>query len=101
MEFIGWKGNVMKNMTGQCKPNDNCIRQKQIDIGELIRKELVRQERTPTWLARKINCQRPNIYYIFNQTSINTQLLEAISRALNHNFFKYFDDDYILKESND
>lgn len=69
---------------------------RQIHIGQLIREELMRQERTPTWLAHKIHCQRPNIYYIFSQASINTQLLEAISRALNHNFFKYFDDTHVL-----
>ena len=32
-----------------------------IHIGQLIRQELDRQERTPTWLARKINCERPNV----------------------------------------
>ena len=48
------------------------------------------QERTPTWLARKINCERPNIYYIFQQPSINTELLLKISIALNHDFFSYY-----------
>ena len=54
---------------------------------EKRKKELLRQERTPAWLARKINCQRPNIYYIFSQPSINTELLERISRALGVDFF--------------
>ncbi len=49
-----------------------------------------RQERSPAWLARKINCQRPNIYYIYEQSSINTELLEKISRALNVDFFKVY-----------
>jgi len=48
------------------------------------------QERTPTWLAKKINCERPNIYYIFQQQSINTDLLLKISVALNHDFFSYY-----------
>lgn len=48
------------------------------------------QERTPTWLARKINCERPNVYYIFQQPSINTDLLLRISIALNHDFFSYY-----------
>ena len=61
-----------------------------IHIGQLIRKELDRQERTPTWLARKINCERPNVYYIFSQPSINTDLLLRISQALNHDFFQYY-----------
>ena len=61
-----------------------------IHIGQLIRQELDRQERTPTWLARKINCERTNVYYIFSQPSINTDLLLRISQALNHDFFQYY-----------
>lgn len=63
-----------------------------IHIGKLIKQEMERQERTPAWLARKIHCQRSNIYYIYSQESINTAQLIAISKALNCNFFKYFDD---------
>lgn len=63
-----------------------------IHIGQLIKTELERQERTPTWLARKINCQRPNVYYIFGQPSINTDLLERISIALKFDFFKLYSD---------
>lgn len=63
-------------------------------IGELIKKELERQERTPTWLARKINCERPNVYYIFRQQSINTEMLMQISRALNVDFFRFYSDEY-------
>ncbi len=59
-----------------------------IHIGQIIKQEMVRQERTPAWLARKINCERPNIYYIYSQPSINTDMLIAISRALRVDFFK-------------
>ena len=61
-----------------------------VHIGQLIKSELIRQERTPTWLAKKVNCDRSNMYYIFSQQSINTDLLLRISRALNHDFFKYY-----------
>lgn len=63
-----------------------------VHIGELIKEELERQERTPVWLAKKINCARPNIYYIFRQSSINTELLMLISEALGVDFFKYYSD---------
>ena len=59
-----------------------------IHLGQLIKNELERQERTPTWLAKKINCDRTNIYRIFDRTSIDTALLSRISTALNHNFFE-------------
>ncbi|MBQ7877644.1 MAG: XRE family transcriptional regulator [Bacteroidales bacterium] len=61
-----------------------------IHIGHIIKEVMESQERTPTWLARKINCERPNIYYIFQQPSINTELLLKISIALNHDFFSYY-----------
>ena len=57
-----------------------------IHIGELIRQRLCEIERTPTWLARKINCDRTNIYKIFQRASIDTELLSRISKALEYNF---------------
>ena len=59
-----------------------------IHIGQLIKMELEAQERTPTWLAKKINCDRTNIYRIFDRESIDTALLSRISSALNKNFFE-------------
>lgn len=64
-----------------------------VHIGQIIKEVLERQERTPVWLARKINCERPNIYYIFQQQSINTDLLLRISIALQHDFFKYYSEE--------
>ncbi|MBQ1208910.1 MAG: XRE family transcriptional regulator [Bacteroidales bacterium] len=64
-----------------------------VHIGSLIKQELERQERTPAWLARKISCQRPNMYYIFSQAHINTELLLRISRALHCDFFAYYTDE--------
>lgn len=61
-----------------------------VHIGKIIQEELRRQERTPAWLARKINCERTNIYYIFSRSSINTELLLLISRALNYDFFRFY-----------
>lgn len=64
-----------------------------LHIGHLIKAEMLRQERTPAWLARKIHCQRPNIYYIYEQASINTDLLIKISEALGVDFFQIVSDD--------
>lgn len=70
-----------------------------IHIGQIIQDELRRQERTPTWLARKINCKRSNVYYIFSQQSINTDLLRRISVALDRDFFNEYSQD--IKGSTD
>lgn len=60
---------------------------KNINVGQLIHDELTRQERSVVWLARKIMCDRTNVYRIFAKESIDTELLARISNALNHNFF--------------
>ena len=65
---------------------------KTLHIGQLIADELCKQERSRAWLAKKINCERSNIYDIVKRESIDTQLLMKISVALNHDFFKYYCD---------
>ncbi len=57
-------------------------------LGHLIRQELEKQQRTVTWLAAQINCDRSNIYDIFDRRFVNIEILTRISRALGHNFFK-------------
>ena len=59
-------------------------------IGQLIKAELYKQERTVTWLARKINCDRRNIYNVFERTYVDTELLLRISVALHTDFFAYY-----------
>ena len=63
-------------------------------IGEQIQKELRRQERTVTWLARKLCCNRQNVYDIFRRATIDTELLLRISLALEFNFFTLYYKEY-------
>lgn len=56
-------------------------------IGHLIEKELKSQERTVTWFAKQLNCDRTNIYNIFDRVTIDTELLIHISKVLNKDFF--------------
>lgn len=42
---------------------------------------------TVTWFAGQLNCDRRNIYNIFERKSIDTELLIRIYQILNHNFF--------------
>jgi len=60
-----------------------------IHVGQIIKREFDRQPKNVTvvWLAEQLNCRRNNVYDIFKRPTIDTQLLERISRALNHNFF--------------
>ena len=65
-------------------------RSQKIHIGSLIKLELQRQERTVSWFARKLNCDRSNVYKIFKRPTIDTELLLRISQTLQHNFFDVY-----------
>ena len=58
-----------------------------LPIGTIIREELERQERTVTWFARKLSCDRSNVYRLFQKHSIDTALLSRISVVLGRDFF--------------
>lgn len=60
-----------------------------VHIGKLIEQELRKQERSVTWFANKLYCERTNVYSIFKRESIDTALLLRISDILHHNFFDY------------
>lgn len=64
-----------------------------VNVGQLIKEELENQERTVTWLARKLNCTRATVYRIFEKNSLDTALLSTISKILNRDFFKELSED--------
>lgn len=73
-----------------------------LHIGKKI-KEVWRKSRLKgTEFAAAINRDRQVIYDIFKRESIDTELLQSISRVLNHDFFKYYSNDtVIIKEPKD
>lgn len=63
-------------------------------IGQHI-KEVMRQKGvTATQLAERICCTRTHIHKIFRKDNIDIGLLQRISRALNHDFFRDLSDDF-------
>ena len=64
----------------------------EVHIGALIRKQLKEDGRAASWLAKKINCERTNIYKILNKPSIDTSVLQKIGSALDTNFFSFLCD---------
>lgn len=76
-------------MNEQTNANANA-KQLTLHIGQLIKEELERQERTVSWFARKLYCDRSNVYKIFKRPTIDTELLLRISVILNHDFFGYY-----------
>lgn len=61
----------------------------EIHIGHLIKEVFDRQGRRATWLAAELNCNRSNVYSIFQRDNIDAQMLIKISRVLGHNFLRY------------
>lgn len=64
-----------------------------IHIGLEIKAELERQERSVSWFARKLCCERTNVYSIFKRKSIDTDMLTRISCILQRNFFELYDNE--------
>lgn len=64
-----------------------------IHIGLEIKSEQERQERSVSWFARKLCCERTNVYSIFKRKSIDTDMLTRISRILQRNFFELYDNE--------
>lgn len=56
-------------------------------IGGLIKEELEKQERSISWFARKLSCDRSNVYRLFQKESIDTTLLFRVSVLLKRDFF--------------
>lgn len=65
-----------------------------VNIGQQIEEELRRQERSVTWFARKLCCNRQNVYDIFHRTNIDAELLLRISLVLGRNFFEEYTTQY-------
>ncbi|MCG4758780.1 MULTISPECIES: helix-turn-helix domain-containing protein [Bacteroides] len=65
-----------------------------IHIGQMIEAELHRQERSVIWFARKLYCDRTNVYSIFKRQNIDTDLLMRICYILNCNFFDYYSTEF-------
>ena len=61
-----------------------------IHIGHLIQAQLKADKRSVGWLSREIGCSRNHVYKIFNKSSLDSDLIFRISKAMNFNFFQYY-----------
>ena len=71
-----------------------------IHIGSIIKEKVEEQKLSVSEFARKISCDRTNVYYIYECKTIDTELLITISKVLNYDFYNkvYFDKDTNLFE---
>jgi len=64
---------------------------KDFHIGKMIQERLKYEEHSVSWLARKLGCDRSNIYHIFDREHIDSELLLKLSVVLNYNFFELYE----------
>ncbi len=57
-------------------------------IGQRIKEVMKTKHVTAVSVARELDCERTNLYNIFERQDINTYLLKRISTVLKHDFFK-------------
>jgi hypothetical protein len=62
-----------------------------IHISKLVLQKLKDEKRTVTWLAREIDKDPSNLRKRLKKGSIDTELLQQISKALHFHFFQYLD----------
>jgi len=67
-----------------------------LHIGKKIKEVWKKSRMKGTEFAAAINRDRQVIYDIFKRESIDTELLQNISRVLNHDFFSYYSNDALL-----
>jgi len=58
-------------------------------IGEIIKQKLSEQERSISWLAKKVNLDSSNFLKKLNHNNIELDLLFRISKILQEDFFAY------------
>jgi hypothetical protein len=57
-------------------------------IGQRIKEVMAKKKVSVIAIAKEIECERTNVYNIFERESINTNLLQKFSIILKHDFFK-------------
>lgn len=66
-------------------------------IGERIKEVMTQQRVSVISVAKEIECERTNIYNIFERESINSGLLQKFCQILQYDFFKDLSQDTFKK----
>lgn len=68
-------------------------------LGNRIKEILIQRQMSISELARRLPCDRSNMYKILKKKDMDSTLIERISVILNHNFFEELSSDYIAKNN--
>lgn len=66
----------------------NTMAEDNFHIGNCIKEELKRQDRSIAWLSRQVFCDRSNLSRVLQNQYVDILLLKRISLTLRCNFFK-------------
>ena len=66
-------------------------------IGQRIKEVMAKKKVSVIAIAKEIECERTNVYNIFERESINTNLLQKFSIILKHDFFKELSEETFRK----
>jgi hypothetical protein len=67
-------------------------------IGQRIKEVMAKKKVSVIAIAKEIECERTNVYNIFERESINTNLLQKFSIILKHDFFKELSEETFRKK---
>lgn len=56
-------------------------------VGHIIKAVFDEQGRKVNWFAEKMNCNRTNVYKIFEKKHLNSETIARASKVLEHDFF--------------
>ena len=59
-----------------------------IHIGDSIRKVLAEKEKSVSWLAQNIPCDRSNLYRMLRKQNLDLYTLRRVSKLLEYNFLE-------------
>jgi len=62
--------------------------QSKLHIGHMVKSVFDKSGLSVAEFARRIHCERTNVYKIFNRHTIDVEMLVAISEVLEHNFLE-------------
>jgi hypothetical protein len=61
-----------------------------LPVGRLIKERMESDGHSVAWLAKRMYCDRSNIYKIFQKQSLDTETLFLVSRVMKVDFFAYY-----------
>ena len=62
------------------------MQEREVHIGNLVKMVFDESGMSVAELARRLHCERPNVYSIFSRSNMDVGLLIGLSKILNHNF---------------